>query len=52
MIDVEGISTDNGAPVHQWDWWGGDNQKFRLDPVGHGYYRIVAEAQRPVPGRE
>ncbi len=38
-----GVSTDNGAQVQQWDWWGGTNQRFRLDPVGHGYYAIVAK---------
>ena len=41
VIDVEDISTANGAKLHQWEWWGGDNQKFRLEPVGHGYYRLV-----------
>ena len=42
-LDVEGISLANGAPVIQWGYWGGGNQKFRLDPVGDGMYRIMIE---------
>jgi hypothetical protein len=43
VLDVEGISTANGAWVHQWDNRGAGNQKWRLEPVGEGYYRVVAE---------
>lgn len=43
VVDVEGISPANGAAVHQWDWWGGDNQKWRMEPVGGGYVRIMAQ---------
>lgn len=43
VIDVAGISTANGAAIIQWDWWGGGNQRWRLEPVGGGYVRIVAE---------
>ena len=42
-LDVEGISVANGARLIQWEYWGGGNQRFRLDPVGDGYYRIMIE---------
>lgn len=29
VLDVEGVSTGSGAQVLQWDWRGGDNQRFR-----------------------
>jgi hypothetical protein len=43
VLDVSGISPDNGAPVIQWDWWGGDNQRWRLEAIGDGYVRAVAQ---------
>ncbi|MER5832867.1 RICIN domain-containing protein [Streptomyces sp. NPDC002130] len=43
VLDVSGISPDNGAPVIQWDWWGGDNQRWRLEALGDGYVRAVAQ---------
>jgi hypothetical protein len=43
VLDVSGISPDNGAPVIQWDHWGGDNQRWRLEAVGDGYVRAVAQ---------
>jgi hypothetical protein len=43
VIDVEGISRDNGARIIQFDWWGGGNQRWRMEPVGGGYVRIVAQ---------
>ena len=42
-LDVAGISPDAGAPLIQWGYWGGGNQRFRLDPVGDGFYRIMIE---------
>jgi hypothetical protein len=39
---VKDASKDNGAPIVQWDWWGGDNQKWRLEHVGGGIARIVS----------
>jgi hypothetical protein len=42
VLDVKGASKDNGAPIHQWDWVDGDNQKWRLDDVGSGLWRIVS----------
>ena len=43
VIDVKDISTASGAPITQWDWWGGGNQRWRMEPVGGGYVRIVAQ---------
>ncbi len=42
VLDVAGVSRDNGARVHQWDWWGGPNQKWRLEDVGGGYFKVVS----------
>ncbi|MBV9082117.1 MAG: RICIN domain-containing protein, partial [Acidobacteriaceae bacterium] len=32
-MDVTGISVDDGAAVHQWTCWGGDNQKWQIVPA-------------------
>lgn len=29
--------------MQQWDRTNGNNQRFRLGPAGHGYYRIAAK---------
>lgn len=41
-LDVSGWSRDNGAEIIQWDYHGGDNQRWRLVPVGDdpGYYYL------------
>lgn len=41
-LDVSGGSRSNGADVIQWDCHGGDNQLWRLVPVGN-YYKIIAK---------
>jgi hypothetical protein len=43
VLDVEGVSTANGAKIQQWDYLGGNNQEWKLESVGDGYYRIVAQ---------
>ncbi len=43
VLDVESMSLANGARLILWPNWGGGNQKFRLDPVGGGFYRILIE---------
>ena len=30
VLDVQGISTANGANIQQWDWVGGFNQLWRF----------------------
>ena len=42
VLDVAGASTANGALVHQWEWWGGDNQRWRIEALGNGTVRVVA----------
>ncbi|MCI3920821.1 RICIN domain-containing protein [Paenibacillus sp. TRM 82003] len=39
-LDVAQQSTANGANVALWSYWGGNNQKWRVESVGN-YYRIV-----------
>ena len=41
-VDVSGISTADGANIHQWDCGSGDNQKWTVTPVGDGYVRVTA----------
>jgi hypothetical protein len=43
VLDVTAWSTANGAPIQQWVRLGGANQYFRVEAVGGGTYRIVAE---------
>ncbi|WP_281884628.1 RICIN domain-containing protein [Paenibacillus sp. YYML68] len=40
-VDVAGVSTADGANVHQWEYVGGNNQKWTLRDAGGGYYNIV-----------
>ena len=41
-LDVRGKSIDKGAELIQYDYWGGENQQWKLAPVGDGYCRIIA----------
>jgi hypothetical protein len=43
VLDVNGAGTANGAAIQQWDYVGGDNQKWKLTSTGSGYYRITAK---------
>lgn len=40
VLDVEGGSTADVAPVILWDWHGGDNQRWRLVYLSAGVFRI------------
>ncbi|MDX2153780.1 MAG: RICIN domain-containing protein [Bryobacteraceae bacterium] len=42
-LDIEGIATGNGAHAHQWDYWGGQNQIFRVEWVEASHYRLIAQ---------
>jgi hypothetical protein len=42
-LDVQDGSTDDGAHVVHNSWWGGNNQRWELIPVGEGYFRIYAK---------
>jgi hypothetical protein len=37
VLDVTGMSLDNGAYLQQWDWWGGLNQQWQIVPVQDDY---------------
>lgn len=36
-LDVYDISHENGANIDQWDYWGGEGQKFYIRPVNNEY---------------
>lgn len=42
-LDVSGgpDATENGVNVHQWQYNGGTNQQWRLEPLSDGYYRLT-----------
>lgn len=42
-LDVSGVSMENGANVHQWEWVGGANQLWKFVPLDDGCYEIVAK---------
>jgi Papain family cysteine protease/Ricin-type beta-trefoil lectin domain-like len=39
-LEVYNFRTDNGADIVQWDYWGGQNQRWHFVPTGDGYYYI------------
>ncbi len=41
VLDVAEISHEPGAPVIQWPWNGGPNQRWIFDALDDGMYRIV-----------
>ena len=41
-LDVSGVSTADGAQLHQWTRTNADNQQFQFVDAGDGYYRIKA----------
>jgi hypothetical protein len=41
-MDVRGSSSANGAQIQQWACVGVNNQKFRFESKGGGYYQLVA----------
>ncbi len=41
-LDVEAVSTGNGANVHQWDYVGGNNQQWEIEQVEPGFYKLLA----------
>jgi hypothetical protein len=43
VLDVAQASTDDGAPLIQYDWKGSDNQRFAVDDVGGGSFVISAK---------
>jgi hypothetical protein len=43
VLDVAEASTENGAPLIQWERNFQPNQHFRLEPVADGLVRIIAK---------
>ncbi len=41
-LDVSGASQNNYTNVIQWDYWGGENQKWSIVPTANGYSKLVA----------
>jgi len=39
-LDIYDISYENGANLDQWDYWGGEGQKFYIRPVDNKYTLI------------
>ncbi|WP_435318027.1 RICIN domain-containing protein [Haloarchaeobius sp. TZWSO28] len=42
-LDVAGAADDNGANIHQWDYHGGANQKWKVEHQGDGKYNLIAQ---------
>ncbi|KEK23079.1 RICIN domain-containing protein [Bacillus gaemokensis] len=42
VLDVFSASKDNGVNVQQWEYNGGDHQKWKLEKQADGYYTIKA----------
>lgn len=40
-LDVSGVSSSNGAAVHQWDCHNGNNQRWRLQSSGSNYQLVA-----------
>ena len=41
VMDVQGRSTENRANVHQWEYTGDVNQRWRIISLGGGFYKII-----------
>lgn len=40
-LDVNGSSTADGGNIIQWDYWGGNNQQWKLTALSNGYFTIT-----------
>jgi hypothetical protein len=40
IMDIAGVSQDNGAITHAWDYIGANNQKMWIESSGGGYFRL------------
>jgi hypothetical protein len=41
-LDVADASTDDQANIQQWEWWGGSNQRWQVERMADGSYRLLA----------
>jgi hypothetical protein len=42
-LDITGISTQPGAALTQWPYWGGQNETFQVTATGSGYVRLTVQ---------
>ena len=42
VLDVSGLSDDDGAPIQQWAWLGGENQQWEIVPVEPPYVVLLS----------
>ncbi|WP_227738945.1 RICIN domain-containing protein [Halorientalis pallida] len=42
VLDVAGVSQENGATLHQWEDLGNPNQHWEVEHLGDGEYRLTA----------
>lgn len=42
-LDVSGVSTADGAAIHQWTYGGWTNQHWQITPVSNGFYKLIAQ---------
>jgi hypothetical protein len=40
-MEVTGFATQNSSGIQQWEWNGGLNQQFAIEPIGD-HYRVRA----------
>jgi endoglucanase len=43
-VDVQGASTAEGANVHQWNYFGANNQRWTVTHLGNNQYQIIGVA--------
>ena len=43
VLDVDACSTAEGAKVQQFDWLGGDCQRWKLEALSDGYYKLTTQ---------
>ena len=40
-LDVNNSSLNDGGTIIQWDYWGSNNQQWKFNALGNGYFSIV-----------
>ncbi len=41
-LDISGGSKNDGAEVIQWNYHGGNNQQWKIQDAGNGYFNIIS----------
>jgi beta-glucanase (GH16 family) len=42
VMDVSGVSANDGAKIHLWSYTGGNNQRWQVEKLSDGSYRLTA----------